>query len=89
MLSEHSLFVRRVHIVPASSLHVLRDERDCSVHSALGARHGRLLSTAGRRGEDLAGHLGAARLHRLPANGRRERAANVSQNSRHRYDNCN
>jgi len=28
-------------------VHILRDERDCSVHSALGARHGRLLSAAG------------------------------------------
>jgi len=47
MLSKHSLFVRRVHAVLATSLHVLRHERHRAVHSALRARHGRLLSAAG------------------------------------------
>jgi len=54
MLSRHSLLVRRVHVVPATSLHVLRDERDRPVYSAVRTRHGRLLSAAGRRREDLA-----------------------------------
>jgi len=59
------------------------------MYSSLSARHGRLLSAAGRWREDLARYIGATRIHRLPTDGRRERSTNVSQNSRHRYDSSN
>jgi len=48
-----------------------------------------ILSAAGRGREDIAGNIGAARLHRVPADGRRKRTANVASHARHRYDNWN
>jgi len=57
---EYTLYLRRrytFYVISSSYMfyaiivvvvHVLRDERDRSVHSALGARHGRVLSAAGR-----------------------------------------
>lgn len=48
VLSKYSLFVRGVHAVLTTSLHVLRHERYRAVHSAVSACHGRLLSAAGR-----------------------------------------
>jgi len=47
VLSKHSVFVRRVHAILTTSLHVLRHERHRAVHSTLRSRHGRLLSAAG------------------------------------------
>ena len=44
---------------------------------------------AGRRGEDLSRYLCTACVHRVSADGRRERPENVAPNSRHRYDNSN
>ncbi len=44
-----------------------------------------VLSSAGRRGEDIPGHLSAARLHRVPAHGRRERATDISSHPHHGY----
>jgi hypothetical protein len=83
MLSQHALRVRRIYVVPAPSLHVLRHERHRSVPAAVRTRHGRLLLAAGRRREDLARYFRSTRLHRLPADGGRKRPPNVAPYARH------
>jgi hypothetical protein len=84
VLSRHPLPIRRVHALLAPPACVLCHEHHCAVHSALRARHDRLLSATGSRREDFARNFRPAGVLRLPADGRREYTANVATRSNYR-----
>ena len=67
----------------AATPQVLPDEHRAAVSDAVGAHHDQLLPAARRRREDLARHLRAPRLHRLPPHDRRHHPAHVARHPAH------